>query len=908
MADISKIKLPDGITYTVKDTVSGYTKNTGTVTSVGLQNGGGLTVSGSPVTTSGTITVGHSNSITAQNTQGVYPVTIDANGHVASYGAKEDLFKVFTFESSDGTPMQDFSTVLVYSDAVNIAKLTEINSIFDTKKVAIQFISTMTGFEHTVMAFGTGERFDIDATAAGLGTLSNNMMFSFSGDYGDETSIIGYLWSDTSRLYSGTLVVIPSLNAIMVRRTRIDTNSYLSKNSVLTLQGYGAETSEPINVTPDTDISQITISHAALNSSGAKETQAVYPITVDVGGHITSAGNAVTIPTAGTTATAVSTTASGGSASTYSKSDHVHSLSSSTVTSALGYTPYNSTNPNGYTSNAGTVTGVTAGTGLTGGTISTSGTIALDTTRAITASDISTGTDTTNKLVSAKVIADAIAGAGGGGEGFKVTLSLSGQTYSVDKTFAEIEAAVAAKKYVYLYDATGSAVQSDCIVLPYAGSMQGDAAFEYLDGNTQITYSVYLDGSDTKVSLYTNTIGGSGIQSVSGTSPISASTSSGAATISLANGYGDTKNPYGTKSANTVLAGPVSGSAAAPTFRELVRSDQFIMVTPQDLTNSQFLDSIAQMFPVYRFGMNLTNGGEEIFVELYSVGPVNHETIWIGSDIYGIRYWEFDGSGTQVTNNYFEYPVESGVLALEGGNDFFVTLSYDDMEEEYSVDKTFLEIDAAYAAGKKLYMILPEDNTITAYQGGLTPIPLTETFWSPDPVSSTLLGMYVFSAEYPFSSKPTDVNGTRYSICVSIDDSDTLRVGEYPVKNIKITEVAPTTLTTYRGVFADSQGKSLLTDGGYYNGIVYKSRAGTTSTNGISALVLGNGTNSGSNGNRYGYISLYPQSGNYTNSIVSAGTLTANRTLTLPDKSGTLATTDDITAAINALDASNTSY
>lgn len=53
-------------------------------------------------------------------------------------------------------------------------------------------------------------------------------------------------------------------------------------------------------------------------------------------------------PSAGTTATAVSTTASGGSASTWSKSDHVHSISSSTITTALGYTPYNSTNPSGY--------------------------------------------------------------------------------------------------------------------------------------------------------------------------------------------------------------------------------------------------------------------------------------------------------------------------------------------------------------------------------------------------------------------------------------------------------------------------------------------------------------------------------------------------------------------------------
>lgn len=61
----------------------------GTVTSVGVSNAtdGGLSVSGSPVTGSGTITVGHSNVLTsAQTTQAVYPIKIDKNGHVSGYG------------------------------------------------------------------------------------------------------------------------------------------------------------------------------------------------------------------------------------------------------------------------------------------------------------------------------------------------------------------------------------------------------------------------------------------------------------------------------------------------------------------------------------------------------------------------------------------------------------------------------------------------------------------------------------------------------------------------------------------------------------------------------------------------------------------------------------------------------
>lgn len=72
----------------------------------------------------------------------------------------------------------------------------------------------------------------------------------------------------------------------------------------------------------------------------------------------------------------------------------------------------------------------------------------------------------------------------------------------------------------------------------------------------------------------------SGVTSVQvqATSPVVSSTNTAQSstlntTISLANAYGDTKNPYGTKTANYVLAGPSSGSAAAPTFRALVAAD-----------------------------------------------------------------------------------------------------------------------------------------------------------------------------------------------------------------------------------------------------------------------------------------------------------------------------------------------
>jgi len=80
-----------------------------------------------------------------------------------------------------------------------------------------------------------------------------------------------------------------------------------------------------------------------------------------------------------------------------------------------------------------------------------------------------------------------------------------------------------------------------------------------------------LTSSGASVPTWTTPTGGT-LTSVTGTSPV---VSSGGTTpaISLAAGYGDTKNPYAAKTANFVLAGPTTGAAAVPTFRALVAAD-----------------------------------------------------------------------------------------------------------------------------------------------------------------------------------------------------------------------------------------------------------------------------------------------------------------------------------------------
>jgi hypothetical protein len=105
------------------------------------------------------------------------------------------------------------------------------------------------------------------------------------------------------------------------------------------------------------------------------------------------------------------------------------------------------------------------------------------------------------------------------------------------------------------------------------------------DGSANVTAAGTLATVNANVGSFTNasiTVNGKGlitaassgtapVTSVTGTSPV---VSSGGATpaISLASGYGDTQNPYASKTANFVLAAP-NGSAGVPTFRAIVAAD-----------------------------------------------------------------------------------------------------------------------------------------------------------------------------------------------------------------------------------------------------------------------------------------------------------------------------------------------
>jgi hypothetical protein len=87
--------------------------------------------------------------------------------------------------------------------------------------------------------------------------------------------------------------------------------------------------------------------------------------------------------------------------------------------------------------------------------------------------------------------------------------------------------------------------------------------------NAQLANSaITINGTSTSLG---GSISVGTVTSVTGTAPVA---SSGGATpaISLATGYGDTQNPYASKTANYFLTAP-NGSAGAPTFRAMVAAD-----------------------------------------------------------------------------------------------------------------------------------------------------------------------------------------------------------------------------------------------------------------------------------------------------------------------------------------------
>jgi hypothetical protein len=136
---------------------------------------------------------------------------------------------------------------------------------------------------------------------------------------------------------------------------------------------------------------------------------------------------AITLTTTGTSGAATYNSTTGvlnipiyqGGVTSFNTRTGAITLISTDVTDALGYTPYNATNPAGYTTNVGTVTSV-GGTGTVSGltltgSVTTSGNLTLGGTLSLTSGNITSGLGFTPENAANKGVAGGYASLDGGG-------------------------------------------------------------------------------------------------------------------------------------------------------------------------------------------------------------------------------------------------------------------------------------------------------------------------------------------------------------------------------------------------------------------------------------------------------------------------------------------------------------
>lgn len=210
----------------------------GTVTSVGVSNAtnGGLTVTSSPITTSGTISIGHTNVLTnAQTTQALYPIKIDKNGHISAYGTAVTSLPasdVSAWAKASTKPSYALSEITGASDVQAIEALSGTSGILkktaaNTWTLDTTAYTTNTGTVTKVIA-GTG--LAIGSTAQGNFTTSGtiNHTNSVTAKTAAAQSAKTLTWGGTFTLYEekydtcGHITGVASYNMTMPSNPNTD--------------------------------------------------------------------------------------------------------------------------------------------------------------------------------------------------------------------------------------------------------------------------------------------------------------------------------------------------------------------------------------------------------------------------------------------------------------------------------------------------------------------------------------------------------------------------------------------------------------------------------------------------------------------------------------------------------------
>ena len=298
---------------------------------------GKIDTAGTGLSKSGT-TLNHSNSVTAQTTQAVYPIKIDAQGHISAYGSAvtipSDVNVTSTavtaattnYITGSTTSTTTTGTLSKHASAVMYTTADSGTSGYTQLRLGnATATSSAGGKEGQIRLYGTNATYYLDLKPGAI--ASSNKTITFPNATGTVA-----LTSDIPTVPTITLNGSSTTSPSFYAPTGAGTSGQYLKSS-----GTGAPTWTNFPTIPSITLNGSSTTSPSFYAPTGAGTSGQY--LKSNGSGAPSWTNFPTIPGAGTTASAVGTTASGGSASTYSKSDHVHNITGTTITTALGYTP-----------------------------------------------------------------------------------------------------------------------------------------------------------------------------------------------------------------------------------------------------------------------------------------------------------------------------------------------------------------------------------------------------------------------------------------------------------------------------------------------------------------------------------------------------------------------------------------